>query len=490
MVATQRELVEQFVRNTIRNTRHDRGLTRTLFELLLPNELKEQAPDRRSLVIVLDDASARYPWELLENAYEVDAQPIAVSRGLLRQLETRVFREAPIRSLGNDVLVVGDPILPEDGPLKRLPGARDEASAVADRLERSRRFKVTRRIEASAKEIVQAFFARPYRMVHLAGHGVYEWQEPVQAADGATASSPAQRATQTVTGMVIGDGVYLTPGEVNQMRRVPELVFINCCHLGYSEDRERRAEEAGPQGAAPRLSPLADYHLFAANVATEFIRMGVRAVIAAGWAVDDAAGKTFAETFYGALLDGETFGKAVAAARFETYNRHSYANTWGAYQCYGDPDFRIVERGVGDNERNTEFASVEGDDQPDGEPRGGVRNAWRQTDQRSAHGARIAAEGIAGIRLERQRTRLGGARPSLEPGLSVRDRDRLLLPGDRLRGRRADGARSRAALQLRVAGGGRAVEGATSRRCPWMRSGSGSTSRSRACARWSSCRSG
>ena len=257
VVATQRKLVDQFVRNTIRNTRHDRELTRTLFELLLPNELKEQAPDRRSLVIVLDDASARYPWELLENAYDTDAEPIAVSRGLLRQLETNVFREAPVRSLGNDVLVVGDPILPEDGPLKRLPGARDEASAVADQLERSRRFKVNRRIEASAREIVQAFFAHPYRMVHLAGHGVYEWEEPVKPADGTTAPNSAQRATQTVTGMVIGDGVYLTPGEVKQMRRVPELVFINCCHLGYVKIAKiaRRTKPRRKQRGSFRRSP-------------------------------------------------------------------------------------------------------------------------------------------------------------------------------------------------------------------------------------------
>lgn len=359
VVATQRRLVDQFVRNTIRNTRHDRELTRTLFELLLPNALKEQAPDRRSLVIVLDDASARYPWELLENAYEPNGQPVALSRGLLRLLETNIFREAPVRSLGNAALVVGDPILPPDGPLKRLPGARDEATAVAARIERSRRFEVTRCIEASAKEIVQAFFARPYRMVHLAGHGVYEWQEPAPPADGGTGPTAAP-ASQKVTGMVIGDGIYLTPGEVKQMRRVPELVFINCCHLGYTEDRERRAEEEQKAGAAPRLSPLADYHLFAANVASEFIRMGVRAVIAAGWAVDDAAGKTFAEAFYEAMLDGGTFGRAVQTARTRTFDRHPYANTWGAYQCYGDPDFFIVERDAGDDEHPTEYASVEG----------------------------------------------------------------------------------------------------------------------------------
>ena len=32
--------------------------------------------------------------------------------------------------------------------------------------------------------------------------------------------------------MVIGRDIFLTPGDIEQMRWVPELVFINCCHLG------------------------------------------------------------------------------------------------------------------------------------------------------------------------------------------------------------------------------------------------------------------
>jgi pimeloyl-ACP methyl ester carboxylesterase len=359
VVATQRELVDQFVRSTIRSTRHDSELTRTLFELLLPNELKERAPDRRSLVLVLDEAAARYPWELLENRFDGEGRPIALNRGLLRQLEIPVFREAPLRSVGNEALVVGDPLLPMDGPLKPLPGARDEASRVANTLDGSRRFRVTRRIQASAKEIVQAFFAAPYRILHLAGHGVYEWPAPARAGDGSRPPAPDTGATTRITGMVIGDGVYLTPAEVKQMRRVPELVFINCCHLGYLEDRDRPAAEEERGGEGRGLAPLADYHLFAANVATEFIRMGVRAVIAAGWAVDDAAARTFAEEFYAALLDGQPFGKAVESARVQTYNRHSHANTWGAYQCYGDPDYRLVELESGALDSKPAFASVE-----------------------------------------------------------------------------------------------------------------------------------
>jgi hypothetical protein len=138
--------------------------------------------------------------------------------------------------------------------------------------------------------------------------------------------------------MVIGDGMFLTPIEVGQMRQVPELVFINCCHLGRVEATAVTEEQA--------LNARRDYNLIAASVATEFIRMGVRAAIAAGWAVDDGAAATFARTFYDLMLQGVTFGEAVKLSRRETYDRHPSVNTWGAYQCYGDPDYRLLRDGV------------------------------------------------------------------------------------------------------------------------------------------------
>jgi hypothetical protein len=125
--------------------------------------------------------------------------------------------------------------------------------------------------------------------------------------------------------MVIGDGVFLTPKEDHQMRRIPELVFINCCHLGKIENDKQE-----------------DFHRIAANLATEFIRNGVRVVIAAGWAVDDAAAGTFASVFYDEMLSGRNLGDAVQTARRQTYERHVQTNTWGAYQCYGDPGYRLI----------------------------------------------------------------------------------------------------------------------------------------------------
>jgi len=110
---------------------------------------------------------------------------------------------------------------------------------------------------------------------------------------------------------------------------VPELVFINCCYLGRLDSS---------------LSPYQRYNRFAANIAAQFIRMGVKAVVAAGWAVDDAAAKTFALSLYDHLLSGDAFGDAVRAARDATFTRHGQTNTWGAYQCYGDPAYRLKPR--------------------------------------------------------------------------------------------------------------------------------------------------
>ena len=80
--------------------------------------------------------------------------------------------------------------------------------------------------------------------------------------------------------------------------------------------------------------------------------MGVRGVVAAGWAVDDVNASRFAERFYDGVLCGRSFGRAVLLARQEIYVEGAQDNTWGAYQCYGEPDWRLVDdaTGAGDDE--------------------------------------------------------------------------------------------------------------------------------------------
>jgi CHAT domain-containing protein/pimeloyl-ACP methyl ester carboxylesterase len=327
---TQRTLVDQFIARAIKNPTHDPQTTATLFELLLPNPLKEQVSDRSSVVLVVNEEAARYPWELLQDRRDSEGVPRAVRAGLIRQLESQEFRANPVAAVQLKALVIGDPI----SQFVELPGAQAEAENVSTVLIRQG-FTVTKRIREHAQEIVTAMFADDYRILHLAGHGVYAY--PLETGEGEqSAVRPGQtlrpsRDKHRVTGMVLGTNVFLTPTEVRQMRHVPELVFINCCHLGKIE--------GGKDSDWPAR------HKLAANLATEFICMGVRAVVAAGWAVDDAAATTFAREFYTSLLDGRPFGEAVLQARKATFDQHRTVNTWGAYQCYGDPDWRLQSEG-------------------------------------------------------------------------------------------------------------------------------------------------
>lgn len=326
---TQRALVDRFIEQAVGRPQSNPRLTSTLFELLLPNRLKEQAPTRQNLVVVLDDASARYPWELLQDR---GARPFAVDAGLSRQLKTEVFREKVVMTTRRTALVVGDPPAgSKDFPI--LYAAQREANRVAELL-RENFFDVVCRVAelAAAEEVISALFADDYRILHLAGHGVYRYcpSPEERICEICKESHECKDEEKGVTGMVLGNGIYLTPAEIRQMRQVPELAFINCCYLGKVEDEENGGWN--------------DRHKLAANLGSELIRMGVRAVVAAGWAVDDLAAATFAEEFYRQMLQGTPFGEAVRQARALTYQNHGEVNTWGAYQCYGDPAYRLVNR--------------------------------------------------------------------------------------------------------------------------------------------------
>ncbi len=321
LVSGQIRLAEEFIATACGSTANSREISRTLFEMLMPNGLKELAPAQHDMVYLVDERSAAFPWELMENRWGTNARPLAVAAGMLRQLKTQEFRPAPAYTFERSAYIVGNPQLPAGGQSQLhfadLPGAEKEAQQVGEVLAESG-FRVTVKVRDSAENILMGLHADAYQILHLAGHGVHDAEVP--------APEPGARP-ERVSGMVIGDNVFLTPGDIRQMRWVPELVFINCCHLGRTD---------GPAETSPH------YNLLAASVAVEFIKMGVKAVIAAGWAVDDAAGRQFAASFYRHMLGGAGFGHAVRAAREEVYTRFPQVNTWGAYQCYGDQDLHLV----------------------------------------------------------------------------------------------------------------------------------------------------
>jgi len=343
-LAVQRRNIDRFVEQAVNDTGRNRQLTAAMFELLIPLPLKDFAREQSNIVLVVDDKASRYPWELLcDRKLGVD-KPLAVEVGVVRQLTTTSFRQHVVETMEDAVLVVGEPPAKEFVP---LPGARREAELVVQRFRDSdfaaNEDAITEEIgeATSALSIVTSLLAKDYRVLHLAGHGVYRYKRK----EDETKPQDEEDRPKEVTGVVLGGGIFLTAAEIGQMRQVPELVFVNCCHLG------KMGSEQEDSSRLPRNE-------FAASVAKEFIEMGVRAVVCAGWAVDDDAALTFADTFYDRMLRGDEFGDAVHTARRETFELHGKrTNTWGAYQCYGDPTYVLTKRDRGVEE--VQFADAD-----------------------------------------------------------------------------------------------------------------------------------
>ncbi len=314
-------LVESMVQRQVMTLAYDADFSRTLFQLLLPHDFKDTARQVQQMVFVLDGYTANLPWELML----ADDRPLATRTAMVRQLSSTRYRTRINQTTVRRAYVVGNPSTTgyfkafASGQaagvtaLDDLPAAEREAQAVAESLVRQG-FEVERSIGAdqSAIAVINRLYRQPYRIVHIAGHGVYD--EP--GVDG-----------QARSGLVLSDGLLVTAAEIDAMENVPDLVFLNCCHLGKVD--------AGPVA----------FNKLAYSVARQLIDIGVRAVVVAGWAVEDAPASLFAETFYeGLLADNLNFGEAVFQARRSTWERFPSSITWGAYQAYGDPGWRLDPR--------------------------------------------------------------------------------------------------------------------------------------------------
>lgn len=285
---------------------------KAIFELLIPADFKENIRRNSPILWVLDKFTASFPWELLQTGSAAE-KPLCVTAGMIRQLATSEYKQNnPVKT--NNVLVIGDPNLNGFSKAGQLAGAEKEARTVSEKLKEAKELNIEGPIiKGSSDEILTSLFKQDYKILHIAGHGFFDEKNPASC------------------GVLIGkmkdtdEPMFLTPHHINQLPSTPEFVFINCCFLG-------------------RINPYAEEYSanrfkLAANIGTQLIENGVKAVVVAGWEVDDEAALSFAEIFYSEMLNGRTFGNAVLTARKEVYKKFSYNNTWGAFQCYGQQHY-------------------------------------------------------------------------------------------------------------------------------------------------------
>lgn len=325
-------LVETFTRSALNgpnSTAYNRelGFGNTLFQLLVPPEFKAAARKTSNLILVVDEATANLPWEMLE----ADGKPLVEKTRVIRQFMTQRFRREVVRTDGLSACIIANPDTegfnaqfggpgwqarsgpdgqPERDSLADLPGSTLEGEAIRGILEGAGYQIAYAPPDSRAADVFTRLFAQPCRVLVISAHGIYGRK----TADGSYRS-----------GVVLSDGLLLSAAEIGLMETVPDLVFLNCCHLG----------KIGPElgSGSNRL---------AYSLSRELIEMGVRCVVAAGWEVRDDAGQTFAETFFEQMaVAGANFGNAIHVARRIARERYPDCNTWGAYQAYGDPAFAL-----------------------------------------------------------------------------------------------------------------------------------------------------
>ena len=350
---------------------------RFLEELLLPKDLRERLAGNAPLVLMLDATTARIHWEMVAQPAptlsrlsprsavqlkQVDMEDyfLGTARGLTRQLRTTFAPPPeppppPQRILR--VLVVADPA--EDA---RLAGAEEEGVEVAELFERfnglyvrpqngkSKNEKPQNRVEvvsligprsAKRERVLKELLLGGYDVVHYAGHCVYD------------------KNNASASGWIFSNGKRLSARELNRIDRIPHFIFANACESGITPGR---AEKATP-GLAP-------------GFAEAFFAQGVSNFVCTAWPVDDQAARIFALTLYARLLGLEipadnkvgnqknlnitgdalrcvasnyqrsssgpgVMYEAMHDARLAVVKALSGIRTWGAYQHYGNPYYRL-----------------------------------------------------------------------------------------------------------------------------------------------------
>lgn len=384
-VVQQRQpgLIEGLVRQQIASTRWNEDFGRMLFQLMVPHDFKDAARQLDRVVLVVDEYTANLPWELMladgparGDGIDRDRLPLAMRAAVVRQLSSSRYRLQVTQASARNALVIGDPSVRgyadafpvPDGERSGsrwtpppLEGARREAQAISDALAKHdyrvtsifrgaavARAAAARDVaapaatrdaapgpvdgrpgpddECSANEVLSALYRHPWRILHIAAHGVYD----LPHAD-----------KRPRSGILLSDGLLITAAEIAAMEVVPALVFLNCCHSG-------------------QIDAGRDSNKLAASVARELINIGVRCVIVAGWAINDEHAKKFGETFYKELLGNrKQFGEAVFAARKEIWSANDI--TWGAFQAYGDPGWmaEALPENTDDTAASELYVSVE-----------------------------------------------------------------------------------------------------------------------------------
>ena len=297
---------------------------RLLHDYLLPHDFAEVLDGDQPLRLIVDRATAAFPWEMACFPSRQGAAPLrwlGTDLQLSRQFRTLLSQAPGLSPPVNNqlsVLVIADPAPERD---LQLQGARIEGRRVADILKSANgrdfgggklKIEVVERIgagECDPIEILALLLTGNFDIVHYAGHGDYNAKSP------------------EASGWIFGADTVLTAQDIFRARAVPRMVFANACFSGVLHTGEAFASDELSRGLA--------------TIAQAFFERGVPNYIGTGWPVDDAQALTIADKFYQELLQRASIGSALNAARRAVFDER-IESTWGAYQHYGNPQDHLL----------------------------------------------------------------------------------------------------------------------------------------------------
>jgi len=300
-------------------------LGKFLLDFLFPRDLRAQLTGSAPVILQLNNEAAKVYWEVAAQPLG-DDDPVSAAnslpylglqRGLTRQLRTILAPSQEQTQVNGPILRV---LIVADGNKEaRLPGAQREAQrlmALFDRVNSSgtpNQIVYTSLIGPSKATTLDVLLKindqPPFDVLHYAGHCVYDQQNPERS------------------GLLFSGDDRLTAADLNQADRTPKFVFANACESGIMPSR--------PDLSSPELP---------ASFAEAFFKKGVANFICTAWPVADATASDFAAELYMHLLgDGVPVAVMFEALR-SARRRIAYSTTWGAYQHYGDPYFRLFKQ--------------------------------------------------------------------------------------------------------------------------------------------------
>lgn len=285
----------------------------TLAQFYVPakaQELISQSLSRSAdshLVIIHDRPSSGIPWEALYFGKSCPALEAGVSRiyrtGTREKIHGRAClpRDATVR-----MLVIQNPT----GDLK---GAESEGMSLTELFNANHgEVDVLSGKAATKASVIQALSSSSYDILHYAGHADFDEANP------------------TNSGLICSDGRLLA-ADIAGLTSMPQLIFLNGCESG----RLRGGPAHGTSLSGQQFSALQS----SVGLAEGFLMSGLMNFIGTYWPVDDLGATRFAQTFYKALLAGDSIGLAMRLARKEIGD--AGLRDWANYLHFGDPMYRV-----------------------------------------------------------------------------------------------------------------------------------------------------